>query len=411
MRKTEISESYGAIAVQINAAPFGGQEDLATEMNRINEIALEELTPEEVYVFQFELSNTNVDAYYTRMTVDSLMNYEMKINKPGKNGGVPLLGNHNGYTYPVGRIYSADLVIDDNTGVNRLVTRAYILRGDDNEDVGGDAIIKKIRGGVQNEVSIGFIAGNYRCSICGKEMVPGYFSRAVGNECSHMLGEEYEGQVCYAWVEDGIILEGSLVSSGATPEAFIQKAINMAKNGMMTAKMVNSVNKNLHTHITLEKESDMKAKELLQKVANGLPETVKANVLEAADKLPEDATPEQATEVLATEVTKLEEEVKTQKEENARLAQEAELGKTYKNSLVEKAIEEGVAVLGEKFNKEAQKRMLDQMSVEDIQAQTEHYLALKAEKFGKNNLAKDEETDLGGSENEPAKRLPVSNIK
>ena len=51
-------------------------------------------------------------------------------------------------------------------------------------------LIAEISGGIKKEVSVGFRATSFRCSICGKDGDYTY-------RCSHRKGESYGGKICY----------------------------------------------------------------------------------------------------------------------------------------------------------------------------------------------------------------------
>ena len=374
--QNQVSDMIGFAKCRIANIAFANdtmQEDLA----RINEMALKELTLNDIFCFEFELSNTNVDAYYTRMSHGSLQNYADKIN----TFGVPLMGLHDDETFPIGRMYKAEITQDDQ-GVEHLMVRAYIARGDQNNTIPSDAVISKIETGIQKDVSIGFLPGSYTCSICGGPMVPGWSARAEGLKCDHVCGVVYnDNQLCYAWVEDGIILEGSLVYTGATPGAIIEKALNMLKTNKLDATQVNSINKALHTKLTLNDikgDNEMKAKEFLIKFAeNGVSEELKNSLTEQSNALKDEDGVEMAINILSNSLKTLE------SEKNA-LVEKAQLGDEYRTDLIAKTLENGVRANGNSFNKELNERLLNASSIADIKLMNGQY-----EEIVKNNFDAD----------------------
>lgn len=380
----EMADNAGSTRANITQTADVQDMDMAEAMKKINAqlpAGAPALTEDDVFVFSMELSNSNIDAYFTRMTAETLQNYADRIN----NKGVPLMEQHEDMIYPVGRQFSAE-VTQDEGGVYRLPVMTYILRGDVNSaGISTDAIIKKIQGGVQRDVSIGFIAGSYTCSICGGPMVPYWGGRAEGVQCDHICGCMYEGQTCYAWVENGIILEGSLVYVGATPQALIQKAINSANSGKLAGNMLATAVRALHINPSQLNDTPMKAKELLKKVANSgkLSDRLKRSLEEKAAEVAPEETEEKAAEIISEEVSKVEEENKDLTEKNEELEKEnnsmkadADLGKIAREELITSTLAEGVRALGDKFDKEAIEKTLRALPLEQVRGMKTHYTSI-----------------------------------
>lgn len=372
----------------------------SVNMDAINQHALKDLTENDVFVFQFELSNSNIDAYYTRMTKETLQNYANRIN----TAGVPLQPNHDGFTFPIGRIYESTVDRTDD-GVDRLICNAYIVRGDENGDgnPSGDALIRKIETGVQKDVSIGFIPGGYTCSICGSDMIPGYFDRVMSDQCDHLPGAMYDGKVCYAWVEDGTILEGSLVYTGATPQAIIQKAVNAQRLGKLDVRVLHSVSQALNITFVTE-DTPMKAKDLLTRVAQapGLSETLKRN-LEAKAEAVGDEGEEKGAEVIAEAVA---EEVAEVKKENEELKPLAEEGRVYRTEVINATLDEGVRAMGTDFKREEMETTFRSMNLDVVKTMKNQYTAM-VEKIGERiNVGEQAVTPLT-DEKPDEKKAPV----
>ncbi|HNX02197.1 MAG TPA: hypothetical protein PKM71_00820 [Candidatus Cloacimonas sp.] len=379
--------------VQCNITNIAFQGDNGTIESDIKAINAQQpegaikLTAEDVFIFEAELSNSNIDYYYTRMTIESLQNYADKINRQG----IPLMVHHIEELFPMGRIFKGDVIRDDS-GVNRLKIRSYIVRGDSNEIISGDVVIRKIETGVQKDMSIGFIAGGYTCSICGGAMVPGWFSRAVGVECEHVIGATYDGQTAYAWVEDGDVIEGTLCYTGATPEAIIDKALNLFKSGKLSSAQVNSLNKNLRANIKIEQnnkgeEKEMKAKEILKNflAVEGISDTVKNSIGEEVEKLQDEDGAEKALEVLGNAV-------KTLEAENIAKEERAKIGDQYKADLIESTLAEGVRAMGKGFDKETMQNFFESATIDVIKAHKAQYNTIVEKLFGKKNNEVDKDT-------------------
>ncbi len=217
----------------------GGEQELA--LQTINaRFAQKALNADQVFLLPpAEMSNQNLDSYFTRMAESSLRRYEAD----GKSG-VPLMNSHRRLMpspeLPLGQSYDARLEKDGDpsqAGANgnlRLVEMFYMLRGLEVNGNRTDDLIRGIEGGVYRDVSIGFAGGWYRCGLCGKELVPmAMLLGRKGDFCEHVPGVRYDGQAAFAWVEDAYQVEGSLVYAGATPEAVLRKAKWAAETGRL----------------------------------------------------------------------------------------------------------------------------------------------------------------------------------
>ena len=202
----DIQKMTGQAAETIHGTPT--EDDLAL----IHKWTRRELAADEVYVFQANLCDNEIDRdgeRFTRPALEALAN--LLIGKTG-------LFDHSGKTGDqVMRIYAVQ-VIDDLTRANSLgesycalSARVYLLRGGENE-----ALIRAIDGGIKKEVSISCAVKRVICSVCGK---------TYGREgCSHRKGEVYEGSICHAVLEEPTdAYEFSFVAVPAQPAAGVTK--------------------------------------------------------------------------------------------------------------------------------------------------------------------------------------------
>ena len=172
--------------------------------------------PEDEFRFDAEISNKNLDAYFSTMDDTSLDNYVSDIN----NGGVALLNSHN---------YS-DLrsVIGKWTNAKRdgdsVIATATMLRSNDKtpDDLNVDEIIRRVEKGFYTDVSVGFHGSREICNICDKPI----FDYRSKDRCEHWPGELYDGVQCTYEVRDAHLAEASLVYDGATPGAMVINARN-----------------------------------------------------------------------------------------------------------------------------------------------------------------------------------------
>jgi hypothetical protein len=88
----------------------------------------------------------------------------------------------------------------------------YMKMGQEIADISTDQVASGIDAGTIFDTSIGFIASKQICSICGNN----YFS----SDCSHMRGKIYDDdKLCIIDIDDGNLMENSLVFDGAYPGA------------------------------------------------------------------------------------------------------------------------------------------------------------------------------------------------
>lgn len=239
--------------ISVTAARPGGaptDDDLA----RINALARSPLTAEQVYVFPAEISNQSVDAYYTRMTAKTLQQFAADASR-----GVAVCDSHQHYQLPIGRSFYG-VVATDPTGASGAVAAvgasaaaggamsaqslAYMLRGlRTPSGMSTDDIIRGIEGGVNADVSVGFIPVAYWCSICHMDMLNTW-------NCTHWPGNTYEVKdpntgvvsevLCIADV-DASLAEYSLVYDGATPNAMVLKGEAALDAGRMTPEIARQI--------------------------------------------------------------------------------------------------------------------------------------------------------------------------
>ena len=170
------------------------------------------LAAEEVYVFQANLCDNEIDRDGERFTRGALE--KLAALFVGKTG----LFDHSGKSGDqVMRIYAAQ-VIDEPGRLTQtgepyaaLQAKVYLLRGGENE-----ALIRAIDGGIKKEVSISCAVKAVTCSVCG---------RAYGRDgCNHRRGELHEGKPCHAVLDEPTdAYEFSFVAVPAQPAAGVTK--------------------------------------------------------------------------------------------------------------------------------------------------------------------------------------------
>ena len=364
----------------------------------INEkFAKEPLTLEKVYLLPpAELSNDQVDTYFTRMAPSTLKNYRFDMR-----AGIPLMNSHRtdrvNAELPLGRSYWGDLEKDED--VQRLVVQFYMLRGLTLNRERTDDIIAAIQGGVQNSLSSGFMGGWYRCSICDKEMMDLFWMMMLGMEfdedevCRHVPGVEYDGEMCTAWIEDARAREGSLVYLGATPDAVIRKARLAAERGWLPVGEAHVLEdrwgvriwepgtKRFGGVVESTKGDEQSGGEMSDEVGDELEvkvnrEAILSVVGERTPKLLEliqDA--EDPLEELIAQWAQAGIRIAAAEEQIQELEPLAEEGRAYRKGLIERAVQARVRVQGSGFDAEAYAEVLEGQPLDYIRAEIETWEA------------------------------------
>lgn len=170
--------------------------DATADIGLINEYAVKELTPDEVFCFSLILCDNEVDRDIERFTNESLG--EMAELFLGKT----MLFDHRwSAESQKARLYRVftDKSKDKNSlgeGLTLLRGSAYMLK-EGNED-----IIKAINGGILKEVSVGCQMEKCACSICGESL---RYQWETGNSIcknDHIKGDTYEGKMCVGDLTD-----------------------------------------------------------------------------------------------------------------------------------------------------------------------------------------------------------------
>lgn len=185
------------------------------------------------FFFAAEISNDQVDAFYTRMMPSTLGNFARDAAK-----GVAFRKNHIATELPLGRSVSGR--VESFQGRNRVVSDVYIMPGLKVSDVHNDDVIAAIRSGTLSDVSVGFYlgeGGRVTCDLCGRDL--------FDYDCPHMPGMAYEHEGSQRTATFGVhnarLSEFSGVTDGAAPNAAILKAERMAGAGLLVPDMARQI--------------------------------------------------------------------------------------------------------------------------------------------------------------------------
>jgi len=336
------------------------------ELSFINKrFAKKALKPEEVFGFEATVANAvNVTSYYTRFTRRTLEAFEQSINEKGVAMGVMHQNQ-----LPPGRLYSGKV-----SGA-KLKSKFYCLRDMQiNSTVGAMGIAssntistndmeRMIDAGTLFDVSVGFQADRerYICNICKNSIVD-------FEKCQHMPGKTYDKQKCIAIIDDteATLHEVSPVMAGALPGAEVHTYAHKKEWNEDTLK--NNTNIQYLTY-QLEEDVDMNELEEVKEQLSLAEETIAekdreiAGLDETISLLKEtlDSTSTENVEAIANAHKKIE-------ELNAKcteLEAMAKIGKHYDAYVESEIMRLGVAVEGDEFDKNLQKKLLLGLTIEE----------------------------------------------
>lgn len=223
-------KSMDATQVKVKALSLAREEGASfgptpteTDLALINDMALEPMTADQIYVRKIRLANDRVDRDFERFSRGVLNKFSDTL--PGKS----VLIGHEHHSAPIGRFYDAKVARDKATGTAWLEGKWYAPITAQNEH---DR--KSIDAGVWSYTSIGFMWDAVECDICKQDY------RSM--KCSHLLGTDYpvdqvsgdmppiasdSGKTVTAtatYKGDAQAVEGSIVYLGAQYDAAIVKA-------------------------------------------------------------------------------------------------------------------------------------------------------------------------------------------
>lgn len=177
----------------ISAKPADAEADIGL----INQHAVKELTPQDVFCFSLILCDNEVDRDLERFTNASLDKLAPLFL------GKPVLFDHRwSAEKQVARLYRTYVEETSEktaTGDAKTVLRgsAYMLRSEETAP-----LIAAIEGGITKEVSVGCSIGSCDCSICGKKFSYNWQTGKELCENNHFKGDKYDGKLCVGELND-----------------------------------------------------------------------------------------------------------------------------------------------------------------------------------------------------------------
>lgn len=397
------------------------------QLEKINRFTIVPLTEENCYVFNDMMIDDKPTAYSSIIHDNLLRKFLKDASK-----GVALLLNHDTRKLPVGRSFGAELKeeYDEETGevVKSLYGHFYIDLGRQTEsNMTTDDIAKALDAGTVFDTSIGFNAESWKCSICGNDIRDWW-------SCPHIPGEKYAVErnrqdvveICYVIVGDdgvGELLENSLVYAGACDRASVRRNFSMTSDVKENQKgtklhVIDNI-KNVPLNATIYQYYTRDGSVLFTDTSertNGLEELRKRSEqtveLEKFKAILKEfginaETPEELSTALAslfeakelhtqavveleqiktelTQTTAELEEVRGQlsakdavieelTQKNEELSEKAELAQTYRQELIQKALEMGVRAQGNAFNTKLYEKFLSTLSIDEIKEAIESF--------------------------------------
>ncbi len=172
------------------------QANAEADISLVNQYAIKELTPEDVFCFSVVLCDNEIDRDLERFSDATLQEFTKLF--VGKTG----ISDHRwSADRQVARLYRCE--VKDTTEktswggkLKQLIGSAYMIRNEANQP-----LIDAIEGGIVKEVSIGCRVTECNCSICGKQQKFDWRSWTYQCETGHIKGESYPEGLCTGVLE------------------------------------------------------------------------------------------------------------------------------------------------------------------------------------------------------------------
>jgi hypothetical protein len=360
--------SYKATVRRVDVATRAADLMALAKSNSAYDPAIfDERTP---FFWSAEVSNSQIDAYYTWMMPSTLRNFAAAAR-----AGVSFLNSHRHNELPFGRSLDGQLIEDGER--QRVVADFFTLPGLNLNGVTTDDFILGVRSGIVSDVSVGFHSGTHWCGICQQN----YLSW----DCPHLAGMKFEVKdkglvTCTVGIDDANLSEVSGVYDGATPDATIQKAQRMAEAGELKPEAVRMIEQRYRIRLNdkrtfaVAKPQEGKKMELEQQfnqIREVLGVTAEADVVATIVSLTAE------TERLRT----LQPQLEAANVRIAELTPQAADGATYRTALIEEALAEGVRANGDKFNRATYEAALRNASLDLIRQMKGDWAAVGDSRF------------------------------
>jgi hypothetical protein len=364
------------------------------------------LEEREPFVWAAQASNDREDAYATRMHKSTLENFAADAE-----AGVAFMNSHRTGGFigsaelPMGHTFAGALVGASAAGPMRVDVSSYTLRGLNLNGLSTDQFIDGLRSGIARDVSVGFYGGEYRCSICGLDMLRDW-------DCRHWPGREYpkldakgndtgEKERAIAWIHNAHLAELSVVYDGATPGCMVSKAKRMAAAGELKAVEIDFLEAKYRVKLTAPAQSfagadtpiERKGADMPIEPTEGAPAPafdlaaqIRAALTDAGVTVGE--TPEALALAVRTSLDDLK-RLRPLEAEVTSLRALADEGRQYRADLVEAALTEGKRALGKEFAEETYRGLLGGVPIETVKRMRDDWKAFGDAQFKGGRLTQD----------------------
>lgn len=331
------------------------------------------------FFWSSQISNNRLDSYWTKMRPSTLRNFASEATT-----GVAFQDSHktDSLTRTLGQSLAGRYTGPGGDGIAHTDADFYTLTG---LDPIIDTFVRKVRGAIVRDNSVGFHGGQLICSICGKDMMRDF-------SCWHWPGFEYvvteDGKktdkkvLAIGEYEDAHLAEVSAVYDGATPGAMIIKAQREVDAGRLKPEQVRLLEARYRIHLPHATQPFRAA------VAEPKEQPMEPVTDERA--APESDPGQRALTTLAsirslfgTDTTDdgLVTRVRELQTENARLAPLAKDGETYRGDLVTQALAEGARAHGQSFDSGTYQGILASAPIEVIKRMRDDWTAIGNKQF------------------------------
>lgn len=200
------------------------QKSVATneDLAKIQQFSRRELLPEEIYVFNVDLCNNDIDRDFEKFSVETLE--QMAKLFVGKTG---IFDHSMKSSDQTARIFDAFVEringkkTADGEDFYCLKAKAYMLNNEQNR-----SLIDSIEAGIKKEVSVSCSVDKAYCSICSTDR-----KRAA---CEHRKGRMYGDRLCFNILTDATdAYEFSFVAVPAQREAGVTKSFSLKEEAEM----------------------------------------------------------------------------------------------------------------------------------------------------------------------------------
>lgn len=353
-----------------------------------------EIDTASLFFFPAEISNTQADAYFTHMHESSLVNYASD-----SRNGVSVLDSHDGRKLGIG--YSLTGKLERTDERIRVVSVGYTLPdinfGGQHSYQSTNDFIRAVLAGVVRDVSIGFYGGRYICDLCGGN----YQSY---RDCPHIAGREYDREEgkerCTVAVHDAHLSEYSLVYDGATPDAMLLKAESYAGSSAAEHDTVRFLETSYRINLNSSRrwsgvDSDNKAAFSAENAAQEEdPMKLSARALRTLATFSDYQAGEVGETHVEAALTSMEQRINE-------LVPLADDGKNYRETIITNALAAGVRALGDGFDQEAQRAMLESMSLAMVENMRTAWDQIGDAQFGGGRQVNNEEDNGGNGDKLP----------